>query len=143
VLAMACGLRQGELLGLRWVDVDLEGRSLRVRAALQWRGGAPVLVEPKSERARRVVSLPDLVVGVLRTHRVRQIEDRLLAGARWQTESWGLVFTSTVGTPLDAVGTTRRFQRLLLEAGLPPSGSTICGTRQQATCLPEGYRCAS
>jgi integrase len=119
VLAMACGLRQGELLGLRWADVDLDRRSLTVRTALQWRGGAPVLVEPKSERARRVVSLPDLAVVALRAHRVRQMEDRLVAGSRWQTEPWGLVFTSTVGTPLDAVGVTRRFQRLLRDAELP------------------------
>jgi integrase len=77
----------------------------------------PARVEPKSDRSRRTVALPDAAVASLRAHRVRQIEQRLAAGARW--EDWGLVFPSTVGTPLDGPNATKRFQRLLAAAGLP------------------------
>jgi integrase len=119
VLAMATGMRQGELLGLRWDDVDLSARSLAVRTALHRRGGSPALVEPKSARGHRTIPLPDIAVSALRAHKVRQAEDRLLAGSRWRGEPWGLVFTSTVGTPLDGTAVTHRFQRLLASAGLP------------------------
>jgi integrase len=118
LLAMATGMRQGELLGLRWADVDVHARSLTVRTALARRGGGPVLVEPKSATGHRTIPLPDIAIEALRAHRVRQVEDRMLAGTRWLGEPWGLVFTSKVGTPLDGITVLRRFQRLLKEAGL-------------------------
>lgn len=87
------GLRQGEALGLRWQDVNLDAGVLQVRHALQWvTGGGWSPVEPKSERSRRAITMPDILVSSLRVHRMRQREDRLLAGSQWHEN--GFVFTS-------------------------------------------------
>jgi integrase len=116
-VAVALGLRKGEMLGLRWNDVDLAEGVLHVRQALQRRNGAVCFVEPKSRRSRRTVTLPAVVKATLDIHRVRQLEERMVAGGRW-VES-GLVFTTRVGTPLDERNVTKEFQRLLQTAGLP------------------------
>src|SRR5262249_40590509 len=109
--------RQGEALGLRWDDIDLDGGSLTVRAALQRINGKLQLVEPKTKRSRRTIPLPQVAVNALRAHRVRQLEERLLAGDRWR--DWGLVFCTPKGTPHDARNVTRRFQKLLGQTELP------------------------
>ncbi|HAI21903.1 MAG TPA: hypothetical protein DCM14_08425 [Clostridiales bacterium UBA8153] len=85
---MTCGLSKGGLLGLKWVDVDLDGRTLTVRRQLQWLKGQdgkmePVFNEPKSARARRTIHLPVTANTALRAHRVRQLEERLLLGEAW------------------------------------------------------------
>ncbi len=119
LVALGVGLRQGEILGLAWSDVDLEASTVTVRHALQRVDGALVLVEPKSATSRRVIALPALVRDALRAHRLRQRTERLLAGSRWQDDSRDLVFRTTVGTPMDGIAVTRRFQAVLRQAGLP------------------------
>ena len=116
-VALAIGLRQGEALGLRWEDVDLEAGLLHVRKALQRIDEQWQFVEPKSPRSRRTVHLPAVVVESLWAHRAAQREERLLAGAEW--EDWGLVFTTPLGRPLDASNVTHAFQRHVARAGLP------------------------
>jgi len=116
-VALALGVRQGEALGLRWEDVDLEAATLTIRKAMQRVHGKLELVDPKTTKSRRTVALPHVAVDALRAHRVRQLEERLLAGSRWHDE--GLVFSTTIGTPLDGRNVTRHFQKLLLGAGLP------------------------
>jgi integrase len=116
--AIGTGLRQGELLGLSWDDVDLDAGTLTVRHALQRVEGTLVLVEPKSATSHRTIALPDFVRDALRAHRTRQRETRLRAGRRWRDDPGDLVFGSTIGTPLDGITVTRRFQRLLKSAGL-------------------------
>jgi integrase len=116
-VAVAVGLRQGEALGLRWQDVDLDRGLLTVRVQLQRIGGTLQLVEPKSPRSQRTIQLPTVVVQALREHRARQLAERLQAGAAWQEH--GLVFTTSIGTPLDARNVVRHFHRLLAKAGLP------------------------
>ncbi len=71
VLALTTGLRRGELLGLRWDDVDLESCQLHVRPALQRAGGELRFVEPKTSTSLRVVVIPKLAVGHLIRHRER------------------------------------------------------------------------
>lgn len=108
VLALALGMRQGEVLGLSWQDVDLDKGSLKVAQALEraeWqhgcedreqcvspkkpsrcpkRQGVPMrLVDPKSEAGKRALSLPRELVDQLRAHRVAQNKERLAAGNRW------------------------------------------------------------
>lgn len=118
LLALTTGLRLGELLGLTWNDVDLRTGRLRVRHQLQYTGGKPTLVPPKSARGRRSVVLPPPAVEALRQHRRRQAEERLRAGEAWQ--DWGLVFCTEIGTPLHPSNVRNRvFRRLLEEAGLP------------------------
>jgi integrase len=75
------------------------------------------LVELKSARSRRSIALPGVAATALRTHRVRQLEARLAAGARWQER--GFVFTSGIGTPIEPRRITREFRALLERAGLP------------------------
>lgn len=117
-VALAVGLRLGESLGLAWGDVDLSARTLRVRRALQRFDGKLQFVEPKSESSNRTVALPESAVVVLRQHRVRQQTERLLAGKRWRDT--GLVFTTTIGTPLDDRNVRKAFRELLDAAELPP-----------------------
>jgi integrase len=92
--------------------------TLTVRNALQRVGGKLELVEPKSATSHRIVALPAFVADGLHTHRTRQRTDRLLAGSRWTDDPRGLVFTTTVGTPMDGIAVTRRFQAVLATAGV-------------------------
>jgi integrase len=117
-VALLTGLRQGEALGLRWHNLDLDQATLRVEHALQRVAGRLSLVEPKTRRSKRVVVLSPRAVDALRGHRAEQLRERLLAGERW-TET-GLVFTTTIGTPLDGPAVTRRLQRILAGAGMRP-----------------------
>ncbi len=119
LLALGTGLRQGEILGLAWGDVDLAAATVTVRHALQRVGGRLELVPPKSLSSRRVVALPGFVVDALHAQHLRQRRDRLLAGSRWQQDDRALVFTTTVGTPMDGIAVTRRLQAILRTAGLP------------------------
>ena len=117
VVAVSCGLREGELLGLRWPDLDLDRGVLHVRHALERLGKGWRLVEPKSEGSRRTIRLPAPVVPILRAQRVRQLERRLAAGARWQEHDF--VFTTKKGTPLDGCRLNRQTKAQLEAAGLP------------------------
>jgi integrase len=116
-VALALGLRQGEALGLRWQDVNLDDGTLRVVNQLQRVDGELRLVPPKSEQSRRTIAIPDAVIQQLRTHRIAQLQERLAAGENWVDS--GHVFTSEVGTPLDDANVRRIFKRLLQQAGLP------------------------
>ncbi len=118
-VVMALGLRQGELLGLTWEDIDLEAGTLRVRCGLKRYDGAYHLDEPKTARSIRVLSLPAPLVAALRTHRDRQRFERQTAGASWRGNDWNLVFTRPNGSPLHGTAVTKRFQQQLRRTGLP------------------------
>ena len=112
VLALTTGMRQGELLGLKWQDVDMERGSLQVKATLQRTPSGFVLAEPKTPRSRRQVVLSAIAVAALRRHKVRQAEERLRLGAAWEDND--LVFANEVGKPIEATNLIRRsFQRIL------------------------------
>jgi integrase len=88
-VALACGLRQGEVLGLQWEDLDLERGSVTVRHTLARIDGQRVLAEPKTEQSHRTIPLPSLVLASLRAHAVTQTEDQERAGDRWQASGFG------------------------------------------------------
>jgi len=115
-VALALGLRQGEALGLRWEDIHFEAGTLTTRVTLQRVDGAYVLVEPKTDRSRRTVKLPDRCLESLRAHKIGQDGERERIGESWQ--EWGLVYTQADGTPLSRHTVTRRFQRILEQAGI-------------------------
>jgi len=120
-VALALELRQGEALGLRWPDIDLEACTLSVQLSLQRVNGEWLSPEPKTTRSRRTVPLPGPVTVALREHRARQLVERLRLGAAWQGERWGaLVFADEAGGPLSGFHVSRRFKALLAVAGLPP-----------------------
>lgn len=119
VVALAEGLRQGEILGMQWRNLDLNDGSLTVRGALQRVNSKLQLVEPKTRSSRRTISLSEITVSALRQHRVKQLEERLAAGSEWRGNSLDLVFTTSIGTPLEPSGVVKQFKRILREAGLP------------------------
>lgn len=123
---LSLGLRLGEGLGVAWPDLDLDTGRFNIRQALQridkklypQKAGLQ-LVEPKGGYSARVVTLPAVAVSALRYHLAFQEQERQLAGSAWRGNTWNLVFTTRVGTPLDERGVLRRFQRILTLAGLP------------------------
>jgi integrase len=119
VLAVSTGMREGELLALRWQDVDLNAASLQVRATLTWgTGGAFSLSEPKTKSSQRQILLTSMEVEKLRQHRRLQAEERLRLGSAW--EDLSLVFANEVGRPILPQNLVRRsFRRILDRAGLP------------------------
>ena len=119
ILAVTCGLRLGELQALRWREIDIDARRLRVTATLQAMvNGIPVLGEPKTARGRREIRLPEMVVGPLRQLRAAQLVERLQSGSEW--EDYDLVFTNGRGRPVDGNNfRARRFGPLLASVGLP------------------------
>jgi integrase len=118
VMAVTTGLRQGELLGLKWDDIDLEAGTLQVRRTLTTAKGGPVLSSPKTKGSRRTVKLSQTALRALRRHLDRQLGEDDRAGSLWREN--GLIFASEVGEPLDRrYITTHRFKPLIKQAGLP------------------------
>ncbi|GAA3540043.1 hypothetical protein GCM10022295_22690 [Streptomyces osmaniensis] len=116
VLAIAMGLRRGEIVGLRWSDLDLDNRALYVRQQTQRRRGVLYDDDPKSRR-RRVVPLPGLCIAPLRWHRMRQAAARAKAGETWATGP-DYVFTTRTGRPVEPRNLYRSFTRVAESAGL-------------------------
>ncbi|HEY9476218.1 MAG TPA: site-specific integrase [Mycobacteriales bacterium] len=118
VLGLSLGLRQSEVLGLWWEDIDLDAATLRVRRQLLRRrnpGDTLTFGPPKSARSRRVLSLPAPLVTVLRDHKSTQDTERANA-ATWADPR--LVFASATGGPIDHRNDTRAFKALLVRAGV-------------------------
>jgi len=117
-VAVATGLRQGELLALRWgSDVDLDRGAIHVHHTLTKDYGAGRFNAPKTDESRRTVKLTSTAITALRRQQQLIEEHRMLATDRWQDHD--LVFPSTVGTPLDNSHVTHRLQALLERGGLP------------------------
>jgi integrase len=115
-VALSLGLREGEILGLRWEHLDLDKRLVHIRGSLQRIDKKLQVVGPKTKKSKRTLPIPENLVSSLRAHRTRQLEEKLQAGADWQET--GLVFTSSKGTPLFARNVIRSFHRLLGKAKL-------------------------
>jgi integrase len=116
-VALTMGLRQGEALGLRWRDVDLDMGSIRVNKQLQRIDRKYQLTELKTSRSRRTLVVPSAILGSLRQHKEGQDAERLAAGDAWRDTD--LVFARRWGYPLSAGVVTHRFQELLERIGLP------------------------
>ncbi|PDW00984.1 tyrosine-type recombinase/integrase [Candidatus Chloroploca asiatica] len=103
-IALGLGLRRGEVLALRWVDLDLKARTLRVAAG-------------KTASSTRTLPLPATLVDALRAHEQQQAHERAEQGASWKEH--GLVFPSEVGTPISGRNLLRHFKSVLTKLGLP------------------------
>lgn len=120
LVAVTTGMRQGELLAIRWRDVDLDGASVRVQSGIERRDGRDgdvVFVDLKTATARRRIMLTRAAVAALRRHRKAQIAARFAAGTAWADHD--LVFTDRYGRPLHGDTVTPSFQALLARVGLP------------------------
>jgi len=119
VLALATGMRQGELLALKWRDVDLDTGSLQVRTTLQRSDHGLVFAPPKTAFSRRRVALSKKAREALRLHYANQVVERKQVGPAW--EDLDLVFPNAIGAPIDGTNFSRQsFAALLAKASLPP-----------------------
>jgi integrase len=126
-LEFGTGVRRGEILGLRWGDLDLDDGVFHVRQTLIRirnhdaiegdRKTRLIFQEPKTEPSRRTLPIPEEVIEALKRHKAQQAQERLLMGEVY--EDHGLVFCQTNGRPIDPRNFTRHFERLLAQAGLP------------------------
>jgi integrase len=117
-LVAMTGMRRGEALGLRWIDVDLENARLAVRRALIPTSTGVVVSEPKTAKGRRVIALDPGTVEVLKAQAARQLEEQ----QQWDQERLAarLVFTREDGAALDPEAVTRQFRRAVARSMLPP-----------------------
>ena len=116
VLAMT-GMRRGEVCGLRWDDVDLEGARLSVRRALIPHGDGVILSEPKTARGRRSIAPDEATVGAFKTQAALPLSDQDNAEVAWVET--GYVFTRDDGEPLHPQRVSRAFDRAIAAAKLP------------------------
>lgn len=117
-LAVVTGMRQMELLGLKWSDLDWIKQTLKVERQLARPDGNGVKFSaPKTRYGRRTIVLGRKTIEVLRTHYEHQQAERLSAGEAWQET--GLIFTTGNGTPIHPRNLVRDFKQLLKDAGLP------------------------
>jgi len=116
-LALATGMRRGELCGLRWRDVDLEARTITV-ASTRVVAGRVEIGEPKTKAGHRIISIDAGTASVLSAWRKRQAEERLLVGAGWRDH--GLVFVDPVGEPPHPETVTRWWREAVAKAEVPP-----------------------
>lgn len=117
-VTLSVGLRRSEVLGLKWEDVDLKEGRLSVRRGLHRapKNGGLILLEPKSEKSRRTVALPQMAVEALRRHRKVQAAERLRAGEAWVDN--GFVFANYTGGPFEPNFASKEFKDVAAKAGL-------------------------
>jgi integrase len=116
-VALSLGMRRGEALGIKWEDIDFETRTLSIRRqVVRTRTQGLVIKEPKTEKSRRTIALPEQTITRLKQHRRIQAAEQLRAGPRWHDE--GYVFTSTIGTPVDPRNVSRLYNELRDAAGV-------------------------
>lgn len=118
LLAVTTGIRRGELLGLRWRDVDLKASTLTVNQAMQRTRGELEFKAPKTKTSRRAITLPSATVEALQAHLKAQLEKRMKLGLG--RDPHGLVFTRADGRPFDPDSLSKAFDRLVAKAKVTP-----------------------
>ncbi len=117
-LALSTGMRRGEILGLKWEDIDFQSGTLSVRRTLsRGKGGTWEEGQPKTAAGRRSIALPTDCIDALKRQRVQQAEERLRLGPLW--EDHGFVFTGHTGRPLHVNSLDHQFRKLIETAGVP------------------------
>ena len=117
-LLLSTGIRRGELLGLKWQDVDWEKQTISIERTLTYLKGEFILEEPKTKGSCRTIPLFPEAVEVLKRWRKQWLEERIKLGADWPNTD--LVFPSEAHTPMNPRNFLRTLKSILREAGLPP-----------------------
>ncbi|HZO71134.1 MAG TPA: tyrosine-type recombinase/integrase [Ktedonobacteraceae bacterium] len=118
ILALTTGMRRGELFGLRWNDINMERGILYVRRTANWYGKMGLVEnDPKTKTSHRQIMLSEPALEVLKNHRMKQEQERLAQGDRWQNRN--LVFCSKYGNFLVPDTLRRNLNKVLQDAGLP------------------------
>ena len=129
VLAIALGFRRGEIVGLRWENVDLAKREIRVRTQIQRVGKEAYEDDPKGRRRRKqTLPLPAICIAPLRWQRLRQADQGARVGEKWQET--GYVFTIRTGRPVEPMNLYRSFMRVLPCSWV---GRAVVGSRDPET----------
>jgi len=117
-VALSLGLRRGEALGLAWSAVDLDAGTVAVTQTVKRIKGKGLLIEriAKTPKSLRMLPLPSFALRVLVEHKERQARERTFAGDAWREH--GLVFTSSIGTPVDPRNLVRNFHGILKSLGI-------------------------
>ena len=118
-LMATTGMRRGEVLGLRWSDVDLEGSTVTIRSTRIRYGKTTATSTPKTARGNRTIAIGPGTLSALRAWRRAQTVERLQIGGGWQGEH-GLVVTNVDGTAPNPEAFSNLFAKLIRAAGLPP-----------------------
>jgi len=121
MMGLATGMRRGELLALRWKDIDLQrnaGAILRVEQSLEQTKAGLRFKGPKTRHGRRTISLPPSVASALKAHRLEQHKQRLALGAG-RDEPDALVFRTVLGAPIRPNSLTTKWRHLVSQLGLP------------------------
>lgn len=116
-LSTLYGLRRSELLALKWDDIDVEARTVRIDEALIEVEGRPVFTEGKNERSRRTFGVDSGTAARLEVHRLRQLEERLLAGPDWLDQD--MVLSTQTGNRVSPGNFDQTLERLVKKAGVP------------------------
>lgn len=126
MLALGTGLREGELLGLKWSDIDFDDKELKVErsvkqvyiiAADETKEFKTIEQTPKSKTSVRIVSIPSTLMPILQQHSKIQEEEKLKAGTSYENNDY--VFCTELGKAINARNLTRSYERLLKKAKLP------------------------
>lgn len=137
-LAFHTGCRPGELLGLRWADLDARARKIHIRQGIHWRKkddprGHWYLDEPKTSYGRRTLALTDSLFELLDAHRKRQLAERMKAGKAWGAHDF--VFCDQVGEPYSQERLRYFFKQILAAAELPNNFNPYSARHSSATHL--------
>jgi integrase len=117
LLAITTGMRRGEILALRWDDLDFSAMSLAVRQSVSQTKAGLLFKQPKTPKGRRVIALPSLAIDALRRHKTEQAQERLLLGPAYQEGN--LVCANQDGSTWAPDTFTVAFKTFVRSSGLP------------------------
>lgn len=131
ILAPNCGAREGEILALKWDDIDFEQNKIRIDETLKRvkkfdsseNKTELIFKTPKSFSSNRIIDVPKLVMQELNQHKIRQNKEKLKSGASYDDKT--LVFCSELGKPIDVSNFMRVYRRILKRSGINIKGVTF------------------